>query len=282
MAPNLLVFTQTLFNPRRWGRGKSHNRSRSHSATNQADAASRNNSNASTASLRRTEHWDVPVPGTYEYIPGRGWYLIARDVALNPHSIHSRPTTPTSPSVGAPKPPQTRSRNSSLRRSSLSRRLSTASSISSDESHHYHHRTRERVIWNPIVKRYMLAADFDARTKYARVPMRDHKTGKELSRTETRRFFCLDDGESWVGPWDSEGRFREGPWGRWVADGKTGGLVRGERTDELPLQKQKTFPPEAGPRPLPAQHRGRERQRESERDDLRANEKGKGKAVGMQ
>ncbi|KAF2762678.1 hypothetical protein EJ05DRAFT_481586 [Pseudovirgaria hyperparasitica] len=28
---------------------------------------------------RTVEHWDSPVPGTYEYVPGRGWSLIAID-----------------------------------------------------------------------------------------------------------------------------------------------------------------------------------------------------------
>jgi hypothetical protein len=27
--------------------------------------------------MRKREHWDDPIPGVYEYIPGRGWYLIA-------------------------------------------------------------------------------------------------------------------------------------------------------------------------------------------------------------
>lgn len=31
--------------------------------------------------VRHTEHWDTPVPGTYEHIPGRGWYLVAEDSA---------------------------------------------------------------------------------------------------------------------------------------------------------------------------------------------------------
>ncbi|EOD45180.1 hypothetical protein GTA08_BOTSDO04109 [Neofusicoccum parvum] len=56
MAPNLLVATQTLFTPHKWFARKT-----------------------SDKSVRRSEHWDDPQPGTYEYIPGRGWYLTRPD-----------------------------------------------------------------------------------------------------------------------------------------------------------------------------------------------------------
>ncbi|KAH8696688.1 hypothetical protein BGW36DRAFT_298011 [Talaromyces proteolyticus] len=29
--------------------------------------------------VSKSEHWDSPVPGTYRFIPGRGWHLIRRD-----------------------------------------------------------------------------------------------------------------------------------------------------------------------------------------------------------
>jgi hypothetical protein len=32
-------------------------------------------------SIIKEEHWDSPVPGTYRYIPSRGWHLIRRDGA---------------------------------------------------------------------------------------------------------------------------------------------------------------------------------------------------------
>jgi hypothetical protein len=57
MTPNLFLATQTLFSPHKWFR----------------------NQPKPTKPVRRTEHWSLPVPGTYEYIPGRGWYLIATD-----------------------------------------------------------------------------------------------------------------------------------------------------------------------------------------------------------
>ncbi|KAL0263581.1 hypothetical protein SLS55_002562 [Diplodia seriata] len=58
MAPNLLVATQTLFTPHKWF-------TRKHSGSGK--------------SVRRSEHWNDPQPGTYEYIPGRGWYLARPD-----------------------------------------------------------------------------------------------------------------------------------------------------------------------------------------------------------
>ncbi|KAK8154443.1 hypothetical protein BKA80DRAFT_313529 [Phyllosticta citrichinensis] len=58
MAPNLFVATQTLFTPRRWfsHRGRRPGKS-----------------------IRESEHWTSPVPGIYEHIPGRGWYLVRPD-----------------------------------------------------------------------------------------------------------------------------------------------------------------------------------------------------------
>lgn len=56
MTPNLFLATQALFSPHKWFARKN-----------------------SEKSSRRTEHWTAPVSGTYEYIPGRGWYLIATD-----------------------------------------------------------------------------------------------------------------------------------------------------------------------------------------------------------
>ncbi|EOA87347.1 hypothetical protein ACJQWK_10356 [Exserohilum turcicum] len=53
MAPNLFVATQKAFAPHKWFK------------TNKADLS------------RVVEEWDSPVPGQYESIPGRGWFLIA-------------------------------------------------------------------------------------------------------------------------------------------------------------------------------------------------------------
>ncbi|KAF2838095.1 hypothetical protein M501DRAFT_1011748 [Patellaria atrata CBS 101060] len=55
-TPNLFVAAQTLVSPRKWFKRQT-----------------------TPKSLRRSEHWFTPVPGTYEYIPGRGWYLTHPD-----------------------------------------------------------------------------------------------------------------------------------------------------------------------------------------------------------
>ncbi|KAI9718437.1 MAG: hypothetical protein M1812_004158 [Candelaria pacifica] len=67
MAPNLFVGIRTLFTPQTWFCHKSCNKR--------------------SPSVGRLEHWDSPIPGTYEYIPGRGWYLIATD---SPSSMKKR------------------------------------------------------------------------------------------------------------------------------------------------------------------------------------------------
>ncbi|KAF2189059.1 hypothetical protein K469DRAFT_565001 [Zopfia rhizophila CBS 207.26] len=56
MTPNLFLATQTLFSPHKWFKQQK-----------------------SARPARKTEHWDDPVRGIYEYIPGRGWYLVATD-----------------------------------------------------------------------------------------------------------------------------------------------------------------------------------------------------------
>ena len=56
MTPNLFLATQTLFSPHKWFVRKNFEKS-----------------------SRKTEHWKAPISGIYEYIPGRGWYLVATD-----------------------------------------------------------------------------------------------------------------------------------------------------------------------------------------------------------
>lgn len=57
MAPNLFLATRTLFTPHRW-------------FTRQ---------NSGEKPVPKSEHWDLPIPGTYDYIPGRGWFLCHAD-----------------------------------------------------------------------------------------------------------------------------------------------------------------------------------------------------------
>ncbi|KAI9795748.1 MAG: hypothetical protein M1833_006841 [Piccolia ochrophora] len=60
MAPNLFLLTRKAVAPHRW-------------------FCSKHRSQSARRASRCTEHWESPVAGTYEYLPGRGWYLIHRD-----------------------------------------------------------------------------------------------------------------------------------------------------------------------------------------------------------
>ncbi|KAI9726554.1 MAG: hypothetical protein M1834_008996 [Cirrosporium novae-zelandiae] len=65
MAPNLYILLRNIFVPSCW-RLPSHSRRGSRDAPKKAHIVH--------------EHWDFPVPGTYEYRPGRGWFLIQLDL----------------------------------------------------------------------------------------------------------------------------------------------------------------------------------------------------------
>lgn len=57
MSPNLFLCLRTVLCPVYWfQRGERIN-----------------------GSIHREEHWESPVPGIYNYVPGRGWHLIYRD-----------------------------------------------------------------------------------------------------------------------------------------------------------------------------------------------------------
>lgn len=62
MTPNLYVAAQKLFRPHRWFSSDNRDRSRSRSRT-----------------TNEHEYRKYPIPGMYEYRPGRGWYLTAMD-----------------------------------------------------------------------------------------------------------------------------------------------------------------------------------------------------------
>ena len=57
MAPNLFLCLRTLCCPTYWFQ---------HGDRVDGDA-------------NREQHWETPVPGTYKFLPGRGWHLIQRD-----------------------------------------------------------------------------------------------------------------------------------------------------------------------------------------------------------
>ncbi|KAI9683140.1 MAG: hypothetical protein M1829_005931 [Trizodia sp. TS-e1964] len=58
MTPNVTLVLRKAFSPSRWLRKRSR---------------------CCNAPKSKVEHWSRPVPGTYEYIPGRGWYMIEKD-----------------------------------------------------------------------------------------------------------------------------------------------------------------------------------------------------------
>jgi hypothetical protein len=163
MSPNLFLATQKLFSPHKWFR-QSHSQERS---------------------KRRTEHWAEPTPGLYEYIPGRGWYLIARTREV-PNDLPE--TTAEGGPVQAPQdPPKEYER--------LSRPMS--------------------VHWSRVLKRYMLEDDYKARKKHGVI---SNDKGKNIEVG----FFRLDDGIAWVQCWDQEGTFIPGPYKMWCISARTG------------------------------------------------------------
>lgn len=163
MSPNLFLATQKLFSPHKWFReNKSQERS-----------------------VRKTEHWAEPKPGLYEYIPGRGWYLIAKlkEVA---HDIPET-TAEGGPVRASQEPPKEYDK--------LARPIS--------------------VHWSRVLKRYMLEDDYKARKKYGAI---QNDNGKNVEVG----FFRLDDGVAWVHCWDQEGTFIPGPYKLWCISQRTG------------------------------------------------------------
>lgn len=119
MTPNLFVATQTLFSPHKWFK-----------------------SQRTPRSMRTTEHWDSPVPGIYEYIPGRGWYLVATDKEPMVDSVLDSNEVET-------KEKETIKMNPPI-----------------------------AVKYSKVLKRYFLAPDYDMRKKQGRVP--NPATGKSM------------------------------------------------------------------------------------------------------
>ena len=163
MSPNLFLATQKLFSPHKWFRDtKSQERS-----------------------VRKTEHWAEPTPGLYEYIPGRGWYLIAK-LKEAPHDIPE--TTAEGGPVRAPQEPPKEYEK-------LARPMS--------------------VHWSRVLKRYLLEDDYKARKKYGAIQ-------NDKGRNVEVGFFRLDDGVAWVQCWDQEGTFIPGPYKLWCISQRTG------------------------------------------------------------
>jgi hypothetical protein len=57
MAPNLFICLRAVFCPTYWFQ----------------------NGDRIKGAVNREQHWETPVPGTYQFFPGKGWHLIHRD-----------------------------------------------------------------------------------------------------------------------------------------------------------------------------------------------------------
>ncbi|KAF2126426.1 hypothetical protein P153DRAFT_259480, partial [Dothidotthia symphoricarpi CBS 119687] len=164
MAPNLFVVTQTLFSPQKWFR-----------------------TSKSERSARKTEYWENgPVPGLYEYIPGRGWYLIA--------TLRDVPTEMASPKIAEGGPVQPAVVSQTKEYVKLDRPIQTH--------------------WSRVLKRYLLESEYKVRKANGII---QNSRGKNIDVG----FFRLDDGVAWVHCWDEHGEFISGPYKLWCIDTAT-------------------------------------------------------------
>jgi hypothetical protein len=152
MTPNLFLATQKVFQPHKWFRAAKTERS-----------------------TRTTEFWTTPEPGQYEYIPGRGWYLIARLKQTSIESVESKELD-SSPAL-------------------------PAASSDTQEFEKLHqpipvHRSR-------VLGRYLLEDDYKRRKRTVQIK-------DERGRRVQAGFFQLDNGVAWVHCWDDSGIFIPG------------------------------------------------------------------------
>lgn len=169
MTPNLFVATQTLFSPHKWFKNQKSERP-----------------------SRKTEHWESPIPGIYEYIPGRGWYLIATDKEPSA-GVGSDAPAAEDQATPTPKDPNP----NGLERETI--RMTQP----------------VQVTYSKVLKRYLLAPDYEMRKKYGKIP-------DSQGKFYTAGFFRLDDGIAWVECWDDHGQFIPGPYKLWCLDQNTG------------------------------------------------------------
>jgi hypothetical protein len=163
MTPNLLVATQTLFSPHKWFKRQQSERP-----------------------TRKTEHWDSPVPGHYEYIPGRGWYLVATDKDASSNVDLATDGGP----VGTLPMKSTKSKDM----------IRMAQPVA--------------VKYSKVLKRYLLDPDYRIRKRHGEI--KDSR-----GRSVQVGFFRLDDGIAWVQCWDANGEFIPGPYKLWCVDAAT-------------------------------------------------------------
>lgn len=152
MTPNLFLVTQKVLSPHKWFRTPKTERSQ-----------------------RVTQYWSTPEPGQYEYIPGRGWFLIA--------TLKSE--LPDFPEFKKPEPGSTLSITTPAEREFV--KLPKPVPV---------HRSR-------VLGRYLLEADYKDRKRTAEIK-------NERGRRVQAGFFRLDNGVAWVHCWDENGIFIPG------------------------------------------------------------------------
>lgn len=166
MTPNLFLATQKAFSPHKWFKN------------------SNNNSERSTKTI---EEWSTPVPGLYEYTPGRGWYLIA---------IHNDASLDGSEYKTSSEP---LSRSSSF----VKEYTKLAQPIQVHKS-------------KVLSGRWFLDGEYKARKRQGTIR-------NDRDKLVTVGFFQLDDGVTWVQCWDAFGKFIPGDpaiggYKRWCID----------------------------------------------------------------
>lgn len=198
MTPNLFLATQTLFSPHKWFRP----------------------SQKGDRPMRKTEHWDSPVPGIYEYIPGRGWYLVATDKEV-PSDVDHDLKAPEDQSTPTPKNPYPNGKHRETIRMTQP----------------------VQVKYSKVLKRYLLAPDYEMRKKHGKV-----QSGS--AKSYTAGFFRLDDGIAWVECWDENGEFIPGPYKLWCLDQHTGSFRHMLKGDDpsFTYSRQNSFDTEGGRR----------------------------------
>ncbi|KAL1606176.1 hypothetical protein SLS60_003577 [Paraconiothyrium brasiliense] len=178
MTPNLFVATQKVFQPHKWF--KKNDRPQ-----------------------RRTEHWESPVPGVYEYVPGRGWYLVA-----------------TYKEHGEPEATEIVSKEGGPVGGAVEEKPKETVPVSSPVP----------VRYSKVLKKYLLNPDYEVRKKYGMI---ENYKGRMVQAG----FFQLDDGVAWVNCWDEEGEFIPGPYKLWCLDKRNDRFRHMVRADDPEYQR---------------------------------------------
>lgn len=182
MTPNLFVATQKVFQPHKWFKKQNEK------------------------PQRRTEHWESPVPGVYEYIPGRGWYLVATYKEHGADEI-----TEIVPKDGGP----------------------VGAIVVNEKKETVPVTSPVPVRYSKVLKKYLLNPDYEIRKKYGVI---ENSRGRMVQVG----FFRLDDGVAWVNCWDEEGEFIPGPYKLWCIDARTDRFRHMLRADDPEYQQSRS------------------------------------------